>query len=158
MVTVTLNQITCKYAWSHPNGNFNLTCPELKLKQPGNFSGVNYFKWCEDNGVVPTVQPAAEDSKTATFDGLARESGHNVLQLLVKPEKKDQMYIVTSITIRCVQDENLNVKLPVTSLKYTSSGKDEKLAFTFVKIDPTKPQFCTGNQFELQVKCKERGR
>ena len=90
MVTVTLNQITCKYAWSHPNGNFNLTCPELKLKQPGNFSGVNYFKWCEDNGVAPTVQPAAEDSKTATFDGLALDNtGHNVLQLLVKPEKKD---------------------------------------------------------------------
>ena len=67
------------------------------------------------------------------------------MQVMIKAMQPDMLYIVTSVSITCPQDENLNVRLPVTSLKFTSSGKDEKLAFTFVKIDPTKPLFCTGN-------------
>ena len=130
-----------------------MSCPELKLKQPGNFQGVDYFKWCEEKNVAPAVQPVAEG--TTTFDSVARATTPNVLQILVKPSRPDKLYNVVKVKLTCPNDENLNVKLPITNLKYMTTGRDEKLAFVFTKIDPTKADWCTGNQFQLEVTCKE---
>ena len=128
----------------------------MKLKQPGNFGGINYFKWCEENNVEPAVQPVAEGSKT--FDSLARTTGFNVLSIVVKPNREDRYNVVASISLSCANDANLNIKLPITNLKYQTIQPEEKQAFAFHKIDPTKPDWCTGNQFKIVVKCKERGK
>ena len=37
LATVTLNQLTCKYAYSTPATYHNLVTPESKIKMPGNF-------------------------------------------------------------------------------------------------------------------------
>ena len=77
LCTVTLNQVTCRYAYSTPTGSFNLVCPDQKHKQPGNFQGVDYFKWCEDNEVAPAIQPVEEG--TTRFESIARTSTPNIL-------------------------------------------------------------------------------
>ena len=122
---------------------------------PGNFQGVDYFKWCEEKEVAPAIQPVEEGS--TRFEALARTSTPNLLQVLVKPNKPDKTTLTVSITLTCPTDAKLNVTLPTTAIKFSTTGNEEKQAAIFVKIDPTKADWCTG-KFQLQVRCKERGK
>ena len=77
--------------------------------------------------------------------------------MIIKPYSPNNTALKVNMMISCNEDGK-NVNLPKTQLKFETTSRDPKLAFAFLKIDPSKAEFCTGNNLNINVRAKENRR
>ena len=140
MATVRLVEVMCDYVYSNPDGQYNLSVANKLLKQR-NYQTVSYKSWktteekkkLEDAG--EKTEGVEIDIKTKSFD---KDGIKGPCLLKVIFNTKAKCLTTVKVTFTIADDENKNVRLPLTQLSERCFANDDKVAALFLKIDPSK--------------------
>ena len=114
--SVQLNEITCDFMYSNPNGKFNLSVPEFRLEGKNGNEGMNYDQWFEkmrdkalnekkDYNAIPNQLRKKDWSSNA-----AKASA--VLKVFI--ERKTRKKLRVSIKFTVQENDKKNIKFPLT--------------------------------------------
>ena len=140
MATVRLVEVVCDYVYSNPDGQFNLSAANKLLKQK-NYQTISYKNWktAEEKKKLEDAGEKTDDveidikTKSFTDDG---KKGACLLKVVMSSKAKSLNTVKVTFTI--ADDENKNVRLPLTQISERCFSDDQKVAALFLKIDPSK--------------------
>ena len=79
---VVIEEVTCCYVFSMPNGNHNLTMPEKALRMKGAGNGQDYWQYCDSQGKRPLI--IRESDNRTRFESRV-ERGKNLMAIFIEP-------------------------------------------------------------------------
>jgi len=140
LVTVTLQEISAEVMFSNPDGLFNLSVPNMLWRNPNTYVQMNYksFKIMAMRMAGTFTGPSAEADKfivTRTWADHVK-TAPTILAVMIK--NKAQRITRVSIKLHVADNEKKNVEFPITEIKENIFSNDNKQAYIFIKIDPTK--------------------
>lgn len=135
--TVTLVEVSVEYMYSNPQGVFNLSAPEKMWRTP-QYSNISYNSWKlqelrkeqPQNTEVSTEEIVSKNWKA---DRLVAPT---ILKVMIK--SKASKMIRVGVKLSVADNEKKNVVFPITEMKENMFSQDQKQAFVFMKVDPSK--------------------
>ena len=61
--TITIEEVSCEYMYSNPNGMFNLSTPEKMWRNPSNYQQMGYQSW-----KIAQLKAAAQEGSAEAFN------------------------------------------------------------------------------------------
>lgn len=136
LATVSIEEVTCEYMYSNPQGLFNLTLPDKMWRDPKTYRQLGYTSWKIANLSDEERASGAVDSiRTKEWDAQRLEAPV-VLRVMVKSKATKMCRVAINLSV--ADDENKNVRFPISEIKENLFSNDNKQAFVFLKIDPSK--------------------
>ena len=123
--------------YSNPQGLFNLSVPEKQYRMQ-NYQNVSYLSYrinqLKQKSQETGVQYSTDD---IPYRQWSQDSATAATVLKVMARSKAPRMIRVSIKLSVADNPAKNVNLPTTELKVDLFSNDNKMAFLFLKIDPT---------------------
>ena len=150
LATITIEEISCEYMYSNPEGRFNLSMPEKMWRNPVNYQQMGYKSW---KLIQLRADPEASSSGEPAMDQIIHKNwetdkSRNPTILRVMAKSKAARMIRVGIKLRVADNEKKNVNFPITEIKENLFANDSKQAFVFLKIDPSKEEW---GDIEMEV-------
>lgn len=153
LATVVLEEVSCEFMYSNPNGMFNLSIPEKMWRNPSNYQQMSYQSW-----KIAQLKAAAQEGNGEAFDEeiltkqwlQEKRRAPTILKVMTKSKAAKMVRVGIKLTV--ADNASKNVNFPLTEIKENLFSNDSKQAFVFLKIDPSKD---TWGDIECEVTVKE---
>ena len=138
MALVTVEEVSCEYMYSNPDGMFNLSIPEKMYRNTSNYQNISYQSWKIGQLKAKAAEGEAVNADEIVFKNWLsdRAIGSTLLKVMIKNKASRMMRI--SLKLSVADDEAKNVVFPISDLKENLFSNDTKQAYIFTKIDPSK--------------------
>lgn len=152
MATVTLEEVSSEYMYSNPQGMFNLSVPDKMWRTP-QYTQISYPTYKSAELKQKAEETGAEISvDDVVFRSWQQDKSQASTILKVMAKSKAPRMIRVGIKLSVADNGNKNVNFPLTELKVDLFSNDNKQAFLFVKIDPSKD---TWGDIDCEVSVKQ---
>mmetsp|Transcript_389 Transcript_389/g.526 ORF Transcript_389/g.526 Transcript_389/m.526 type:complete len:219 (-) Transcript_389:276-932(-) len=136
LATITIEEVTCEYMYSNPQGLFNLSLPDKMWRDPKTYRQLGYTSWKIATMSDEERADGAADRICVKEWETSKLEAPVVLRVMFK-SKATKMCRV-GITLSVADNASKNVSFPLSEIKENLFSNDSKQAFIFVKTDPSK--------------------
>lgn len=136
LAKVAIEEVTCEYMYSNPQGLFNMSLPDKMWRDPKSYRQLGYTSWKIQNLTdEERAQGGADQIRTKVWD-IQRLEAPVLLRVMVKSKATRMCRVGIKLTV--ADNERKNVRFPIGEMKENLFSNDGKQAFVFQKIDPSK--------------------
>mmetsp|Transcript_7041 Transcript_7041/g.9808 ORF Transcript_7041/g.9808 Transcript_7041/m.9808 type:complete len:323 (+) Transcript_7041:3325-4293(+) len=140
LVSVSLEEVSVDYMYSNPEGLYNLSVPHMMWRNPATYVQMSYQSWkiMQMRTAGTFSGPSSEAQELIKCRDWIKDAAPAPTILSIKLKNKAKRMTRVSIKLSVADNERKNVNFPITELKENIFTNEDKQAYVFLKIDPSK--------------------